>query len=85
MGSRSASIEIVLDMETIQASFLCIDAYTVKESILQTPRMKLKEHVRYAQLGFYLTSNSSKINHTLHVPAEHHGFKSQKAGSHPSS
>nr|GMD70111.1 endoribonuclease Dicer homolog 2-like [Ipomoea batatas] len=44
MGSRSASIEIVLDMETIQASFLCIDAYTVKESILQTPRMKLKEH-----------------------------------------
>lgn len=47
MASRSASIDIVLDMETIQASFLCIDAYIVKESILQTPRMKLKEHVRY--------------------------------------
>lgn len=46
MASRLASIAITLDMETIQVSQLCIDAYTVKQSILQTPKIKLKEQVR---------------------------------------
>jgi len=46
LASRLASIAISLDMETIQVSQLCIDAYTVKQSILQTSKIKLKEHVR---------------------------------------
>ncbi|KAK3012475.1 hypothetical protein RJ639_007986 [Escallonia herrerae] len=43
MTSRSASIVITLDMEVIQASQLGIDAHTVKTSILQTPKIKLKD------------------------------------------
>ncbi|KAI9196764.1 hypothetical protein LWI28_026830 [Acer negundo] len=43
MTSRKAAIVIVLDMETIQDANLCINADTVKESILQTPRLKLKQ------------------------------------------
>ncbi|KAJ0539434.1 putative DNA-directed RNA polymerase [Helianthus annuus] len=44
LGNRSASIVISLDKSTIQALQLSIDAYTVRESILKTPRIKLKEH-----------------------------------------
>ncbi|KAF7153706.1 hypothetical protein RHSIM_Rhsim01G0223300 [Rhododendron simsii] len=43
MTSRSASIVITLNMESIQASQLCINSQHVKESILRTPKMKLKE------------------------------------------
>lgn len=44
---RLGSIIITLDMELIQASQFCIDAYTVTQSILQTPRIKLKQqHIR---------------------------------------
>ncbi|XP_023733078.1 DNA-directed RNA polymerase III subunit 1 isoform X2 [Lactuca sativa] len=48
MGLRSASIIISLDTETIGALHLsCINAKTVKESILKTPRIKLKDkHIR---------------------------------------
>ncbi|KAL0393419.1 UNVERIFIED_CONTAM: DNA-directed RNA polymerase III subunit [Sesamum latifolium] len=46
-ASRSASIVITLDMKRIQGAQLSIDAYTVKESILQTPRMKLKEQFSF--------------------------------------
>ncbi|KAF5727410.1 DNA-directed RNA polymerase III subunit rpc1 isoform X1 [Tripterygium wilfordii] len=41
MTSRLASIVITLDMEIIQDAQLCIDANTVRESILQTPRINL--------------------------------------------
>ncbi|KAL8233022.1 hypothetical protein R6Q57_002800 [Mikania cordata] len=44
LGLRSASIVVTLDKSTIQALQLSVDAYTVKESILKTPKMKLKEH-----------------------------------------
>ncbi|KAE9463493.1 hypothetical protein C3L33_04598, partial [Rhododendron williamsianum] len=43
MTSRSASIVITLNMESIQASQLCINSQHVKESILRTPKIKLKE------------------------------------------
>ncbi|EPS62830.1 hypothetical protein M569_11956, partial [Genlisea aurea] len=41
--TRTASIVIKLDTKVIEAAQLFIDAYTVKESILLTPKMKLKE------------------------------------------
>ncbi|MFS7953564.1 putative DNA-directed RNA polymerase [Helianthus anomalus] len=44
LGLRSASIVITLDKSTIQALQLSVDAHTVKESILKTPKIKLKEH-----------------------------------------
>lgn len=54
MGLRSASIIISLDTETIGALHLpCINAKTVKESILKTPRIKLKDKVRIANLLFF--------------------------------
>ncbi|XP_071737899.1 DNA-directed RNA polymerase III subunit 1-like [Rutidosis leptorrhynchoides] len=43
LGLRSAVIAINLDKKTIEALQLPIDAYTVKEAILKTPRIKLKE------------------------------------------
>ncbi|KHG07033.1 DNA-directed RNA polymerase III subunit RPC1 [Gossypium arboreum] len=43
MTSRLASVVISLDMERIQDAQLHIDANVVKESILQTPKLKLKE------------------------------------------
>ncbi|TQD75003.1 hypothetical protein C1H46_039471 [Malus baccata] len=47
MTSRAASIVITLDMVMIQDAHLSIDANVVKESILRTPRIKLKsEHIR---------------------------------------
>ncbi|KDP44150.1 hypothetical protein JCGZ_05617 [Jatropha curcas] len=42
MTSRSASVVVTLDMKTIQEAQLSLDANTVRESILQTPRTKLK-------------------------------------------
>lgn len=45
MTSRLASIVITLDMETIQDAHLCINADIVKESIVQTPKIKLKQQV----------------------------------------
>ncbi|XP_059626701.1 DNA-directed RNA polymerase III subunit 1 isoform X2 [Cornus florida] len=47
LTARLASIVVTLDLEGIQSSQLCIDAHTVKESILRTPKIKLKEqHVK---------------------------------------
>lgn len=46
MTSRAASIVITLDMVMIQDAHLSIDANVVKESILRTPRIKLKSEVR---------------------------------------
>ncbi|XP_073156936.1 DNA-directed RNA polymerase III subunit 1-like isoform X2 [Henckelia pumila] len=42
-ASTKASIVIKLDVKRLLDSQLSIDAYTVKESILRTPKMKLKE------------------------------------------
>ena len=47
MTSRLASVVITLDMEIIEEAQLYIDANIVKESILQTPKIKLKEQVRF--------------------------------------
>ncbi|KAF4400135.1 hypothetical protein G4B88_021349 [Cannabis sativa] len=45
--SRSASVTVTLDMEMIKDAMLSIDAYLVQDSILRTPRIKLKqEHIR---------------------------------------
>lgn len=49
-ASRLASIVITLDMKRIQGAHLSIDAYIVKESILQTKKMKLKEPVKFTEL-----------------------------------
>lgn len=46
MSSRSAVIVITLDMERIQDAHLNIDANIVKESILQTKKIKLKPEVK---------------------------------------
>ncbi|KAG8633988.1 DNA-directed RNA polymerase III subunit 1 isoform X3 [Manihot esculenta] len=42
MTSRSASVVVSLDMQTIQEAQLSLDANIVKESILRTPRIKIK-------------------------------------------
>lgn len=46
MTSRLASLVVTLDMERIRDVQLCIDANIVKESIIQTPKLKLKQVVR---------------------------------------
>ncbi|XP_057978200.1 DNA-directed RNA polymerase III subunit 1 [Malania oleifera] len=47
MTSRLASIVISLDKERIQASQLCIDADIVRQSILKSPGIKLKQqHIK---------------------------------------
>ncbi|CAI9301114.1 unnamed protein product [Lactuca saligna] len=47
LGLRSASIVVSLDKKTIEALQLNINAYTVQDSILKTPKIKLKEnHIR---------------------------------------
>ncbi|XP_074366508.1 DNA-directed RNA polymerase III subunit 1 [Apium graveolens] len=70
MASRSASVTVTLDMDVIQASELCINAHTVKESILRTPKIKLKEqniHVLDARkLEVIPTSDRSKLHFELH-------------------
>ncbi|KAK3410062.1 hypothetical protein EUGRSUZ_J02108 [Eucalyptus grandis] len=43
MTSRLGSIVITLDMNRIEDSQLCIDANTVRESIMQTPKIKPKQ------------------------------------------
>ncbi|KAK3012631.1 hypothetical protein RJ639_008587 [Escallonia herrerae] len=71
MTSRSASIVITLDMEVIQASQLGIDAHTVKTSILQTPKIKLKDqHIKILdarKLEVCLQAEKSKLNFQLHI------------------
>ncbi|KAJ8551812.1 hypothetical protein K7X08_028255 [Anisodus acutangulus] len=70
MASRLASIVISLDMETIQVSQLCMDAYTVKQSILQTSKIKLKEHqmkvLNPRKLEVFLQANKDKLHFELH-------------------
>nr|XP_009800353.1 PREDICTED: DNA-directed RNA polymerase III subunit rpc1 [Nicotiana sylvestris]XP_009800354.1 PREDICTED: DNA-directed RNA polymerase III subunit rpc1 [Nicotiana sylvestris] len=70
MASRLASIAITLDMETIQVSQLCIDAYTVKQSILQTPKIKLKEQqvkvLNPRKLEVFPQANKDKLHFELH-------------------
>jgi DNA-directed RNA polymerase III subunit RPC1 len=45
MTPRLASIVVTLDMDKIRDAQLCIDAYNVKESIIQA-KIKLKPEVR---------------------------------------
>ncbi|XP_019198099.1 PREDICTED: DNA-directed RNA polymerase III subunit 1-like isoform X2 [Ipomoea nil] len=70
MAARVASIVIVLDKEAIQTSFLSIDAYIVKESILQTKKMKLKEqHIKVLdprKLEVIPHVDRSKLHFELH-------------------
>ncbi|PIN09447.1 RNA polymerase III, large subunit [Handroanthus impetiginosus] len=69
-ASRSASIVITLDMKRIQGAQLSVDAYTVKESILQTPKMKLKEQqvkvLNPRKLVVVLQADRSKLHFELH-------------------
>lgn len=48
-----ASIIITLDIETIQDAHLCINLNSVKESILQTPKIKLKQQIAIFIGGIY--------------------------------
>ncbi|OMO91373.1 RNA polymerase, alpha subunit [Corchorus olitorius] len=70
MTSRLASVVITLDMERIQDAQLYIDANAVKESILQTPKIKLKEqHVKVLdvrKLQVVPPGDRSKIHFDLH-------------------
>ncbi|XAR60510.1 DNA-directed RNA polymerase [Bertholletia excelsa] len=70
MTSRLASIVVTLDMDRIQASQLSINAQIVKESILQTPRIKLKEeHVKILdarKLEIFPPADKSKLHFVLH-------------------
>lgn len=45
MSSRSALIEIKLDMEKIRDAELYVDANVVKQAIILTPKLKLKHEV----------------------------------------
>ncbi|KAL4297038.1 hypothetical protein GQ457_12G029390 [Hibiscus cannabinus] len=71
MTSRLASVVISLDMERIQDAQLYIDANVVKESILQTPKLKLKEqHVKVLdvkKLEVVPPADRSKIHFELHA------------------
>lgn len=51
MTNRSASVVVKLDMDMIQDALLSIDAIVVRESILKTPRIKLKQEVRMLLIG----------------------------------
>lgn len=70
MTSRLASVVISLDMERIQDAQLHIDANVVKESILQTPKLKLKEqHVKVLdvkKLEVVPPADRSRIHFELH-------------------
>ncbi|XP_015874201.3 DNA-directed RNA polymerase III subunit 1 isoform X1 [Ziziphus jujuba] len=51
MTNRSAAIVITLDMDMIQDAQLSIDANVVQESILKTPKIKLKqEHIKVLEV-----------------------------------
>ncbi|GMP83888.1 hypothetical protein CsSME_00037652 [Camellia sinensis var. sinensis] len=67
--SRSASIVVTLDMESIQASQLCINAQIVKEKILQS-KIKLKEqHIKVLdarKLEIIPPGDKSKLHFELH-------------------
>ncbi|KAL8485814.1 hypothetical protein ACS0TY_027920 [Phlomoides rotata] len=69
-ATRLASIVITLDMKRIQGAHLCIDAYIVKESILQTKKMKLKEPqikvLHPGKLEVVLQTDRSKLLFELH-------------------
>ncbi|KAJ7947738.1 DNA-directed RNA polymerase subunit [Quillaja saponaria] len=70
-SSRSASIVISLDMERIQDAQLNINADIVKESILQTPKLKLKdEHITALDIKKLVVrsqeGDKSKIHFQLH-------------------
>lgn len=54
MTSRSASLVVKLDVERIRDVQLCIDANIVKESIIQTPKLKLKNEVRVYFIVIFL-------------------------------
>lgn len=61
---------LALDKETIQALQLSVDAYTVKESILKTPKIKLKEqHIKVLdarKLEVNPPSDRNKLYFDLH-------------------
>ncbi|CAA2978937.1 DNA-directed RNA polymerase III subunit 1 [Olea europaea subsp. europaea] len=67
--SLRAKIVITLDMKTIQDSQLAIDARRVKESILQTPKLKLKDKdvnvLDERKLQVFLETDRSKIQFEL--------------------
>ncbi|KAK4479526.1 hypothetical protein RD792_015042 [Penstemon davidsonii] len=69
-ASRLACIVITLDMKRILDAELSISAYTVKQSILQTPRMKLKEQnvrvLNARKLEVVLHTDRSKLQFELH-------------------
>lgn len=71
VSPRLASIVVTLDMETIRALRLCVDAYKVKESILQTKKLKLKEqHVKvldHRKLEVVPQVDKSKLHFELHT------------------
>ncbi|KAI3724533.1 hypothetical protein L2E82_36314 [Cichorium intybus] len=71
MGSRSACIVISLDMETIKAQYLSITANTVKESILKTPRIKLKANnitvLNDGKLEVHPPYDRNKFHFDLHL------------------
>lgn len=70
MTSRSASVVIKLDMERVHASQLLIDADTVKEAILKTPRIKLKmQHIKVLdvkRLQVIPQADRSRLHFELH-------------------
>lgn len=46
MTSTSASVRIILDSKIIEEACLSISPWSVKNSILKTPRIKLNDNVR---------------------------------------
>ncbi|CAA0835862.1 nuclear RNA polymerase C1 [Striga hermonthica] len=69
-ASRLASIVITLDMERIQGAQLSIDAHTVKKSILQNKKTKVKEQqikvLDSRKLEVVMQSDRSRLQFELH-------------------
>lgn len=83
MTARLASIVITLDMETIQDAHLCINADVVKESILQTPKIKLKQQVEIFISGLQFSDSFAFLTSLIMViySAACQGFGFQKVGN----
>ncbi|KAM3202365.1 hypothetical protein P3L10_029989 [Capsicum annuum] len=71
LGQMAKSVKIVisLDMETIQVSQLCID-HSVKQSVLQTSKLKLNEHqvkvLNPRKLEVFPHADKAKLQFELH-------------------
>ncbi|XP_010535561.1 PREDICTED: DNA-directed RNA polymerase III subunit 1 [Tarenaya hassleriana] len=69
MTSTSASVRVIIDKKRIEEACLAITPWSVKNSILKTPRMKLKENdIKVSDIGLDITpeADRSRTHFELH-------------------